>query len=294
MVVGRGSFIESFPLFGLRPRGLRLALRREARPAPQDPRQRARALVRQAPAAADRPGRLPATRAGSAADLAGRRRDAEIVRSRRRARTAADGRDHRRRDAALPAARRPLPRGRQARGHPPDQLKVGVHALGYVAATTKEAADDFFPGYARAFTAWRRNADGRPSPAPTSTPSAGRRARCSSAAPRRSPRRSFATARRWAGSRDHLSDERRLPSARQAHASDRGGRRGRRTPSARRSRGGVVKAHAERLPHALSGCWNSVSRSPCAAPDPARPPPGPRRIQAAPTASSAPISGPAT
>jgi alkanesulfonate monooxygenase SsuD/methylene tetrahydromethanopterin reductase-like flavin-dependent oxidoreductase (luciferase family) len=29
-------------------------------------------------------------------------------------------------------------------------LKVGLHALGYVAATTQEASDDFFPGYARA------------------------------------------------------------------------------------------------------------------------------------------------
>ena len=37
-------------------------------------------------------------------------------------------------------------------GHSPDRLKVGVHALGYVAATTREAADDFFPGYARAVT----------------------------------------------------------------------------------------------------------------------------------------------
>ena len=37
-------------------------------------------------------------------------------------------------------------------GHAPDQLKVGVHSLGYVAATTQEAADDFYPGYARAFT----------------------------------------------------------------------------------------------------------------------------------------------
>ncbi len=37
-------------------------------------------------------------------------------------------------------------------GFSPDQLKVGVHALGYVADTTKEAADDFFPGYARAMT----------------------------------------------------------------------------------------------------------------------------------------------
>jgi probable LLM family oxidoreductase len=35
-------------------------------------------------------------------------------------------------------------------GFPPNQLKVGVHALGYVAATTQAAADDFFPGYARA------------------------------------------------------------------------------------------------------------------------------------------------
>jgi alkanesulfonate monooxygenase SsuD/methylene tetrahydromethanopterin reductase-like flavin-dependent oxidoreductase (luciferase family) len=37
-------------------------------------------------------------------------------------------------------------------GHSRDRLKVGVHSLGYVAATTQEAADDFFPGYARAFT----------------------------------------------------------------------------------------------------------------------------------------------
>lgn len=37
-------------------------------------------------------------------------------------------------------------------GHPPERLKVGVHALGYVAPTTQEAADDFYPGYARAFT----------------------------------------------------------------------------------------------------------------------------------------------
>jgi probable LLM family oxidoreductase len=36
-------------------------------------------------------------------------------------------------------------------GHSPDRLKVGVHALGYVAPTTQQAIDDFFPGYARAF-----------------------------------------------------------------------------------------------------------------------------------------------
>jgi probable LLM family oxidoreductase len=37
-------------------------------------------------------------------------------------------------------------------GHSADRLKVGVHSLGYVAATNSEAADDFYPGYARAMT----------------------------------------------------------------------------------------------------------------------------------------------
>jgi probable LLM family oxidoreductase len=41
--------------------------------------------------------------------------------------------------------------GRRA-GHEPDKLKVGVHALGYVAETTQQAIDDFFPGYAKTFT----------------------------------------------------------------------------------------------------------------------------------------------
>lgn len=36
-------------------------------------------------------------------------------------------------------------------GHSPDRLRVGVHSLGYVAPTTQQAVADFFPGYARAF-----------------------------------------------------------------------------------------------------------------------------------------------
>ena len=35
-------------------------------------------------------------------------------------------------------------------GYPPEQLTVGVHSLGYVAATAQAAADDFFPGHAKA------------------------------------------------------------------------------------------------------------------------------------------------
>ena len=41
--------------------------------------------------------------------------------------------------------------GRRA-GHAPEKLQVGVHALGFVADSDAEAADAFFPGYAAAFT----------------------------------------------------------------------------------------------------------------------------------------------
>ena len=38
-------------------------------------------------------------------------------------------------------------------GHSLEQLKVGVHSLGYVAENSATAADDFFPGYAESFNA---------------------------------------------------------------------------------------------------------------------------------------------
>jgi alkanesulfonate monooxygenase SsuD/methylene tetrahydromethanopterin reductase-like flavin-dependent oxidoreductase (luciferase family) len=37
-------------------------------------------------------------------------------------------------------------------GHSLEQLKIGVHSLGYVAEDFATAADDFFPGYADSFT----------------------------------------------------------------------------------------------------------------------------------------------
>jgi len=37
-------------------------------------------------------------------------------------------------------------------GHKPEKLKVGLHMIGFLGDTTKEAADDFFPGYAHTFT----------------------------------------------------------------------------------------------------------------------------------------------
>ena len=46
--------------------------------------------------------------------------------------------------------------------------------------------------------------------------------------------------------------------------------------------------------HPFFGCSTSVKRFPCAAAEPARPPPAPRSTHAAPTARTAPTSGPAT
>ena len=37
-------------------------------------------------------------------------------------------------------------------GHAPDQLKVGIHSLGYVADSASKAANEFYPGYARSFS----------------------------------------------------------------------------------------------------------------------------------------------
>ncbi|MEO5998341.1 MAG: LLM class flavin-dependent oxidoreductase [Chitinophagaceae bacterium] len=37
-------------------------------------------------------------------------------------------------------------------GYTPDQLKVGLHSQGYVANTTKEAIDDFYPGFVAAMS----------------------------------------------------------------------------------------------------------------------------------------------
>jgi probable LLM family oxidoreductase len=41
--------------------------------------------------------------------------------------------------------------GRRA-GHAPEKLKVGVHAVGYIAETTEKAVEDFYPGYAKTFS----------------------------------------------------------------------------------------------------------------------------------------------
>jgi alkanesulfonate monooxygenase SsuD/methylene tetrahydromethanopterin reductase-like flavin-dependent oxidoreductase (luciferase family) len=41
--------------------------------------------------------------------------------------------------------------GRRA-GHSPERLTIGLHSVGFLAETTAEAADTFYPGYAHTFT----------------------------------------------------------------------------------------------------------------------------------------------
>ena len=47
-------------------------------------------------------------------------------------------------------------------GHSPDQLKVGLHSLGYVAPTTELAREEFYPGYADTFSKRARERGGMP------------------------------------------------------------------------------------------------------------------------------------
>lgn len=37
-------------------------------------------------------------------------------------------------------------------GHPPEKMKIGLHSLGYVAESSEEAVENYYPGYAKTFT----------------------------------------------------------------------------------------------------------------------------------------------
>ena len=120
IMAGRGSFIESFPLFGYRPRGLRCPVRREARLTAGPARTRTRDLVRNPSPAARRSWRLSASRARQAARVDCRGRDAGVGRAGGNAR-AADGAGHHRRTArAIRAPDRAVSRNR-----PPCRARPG-------------------------------------------------------------------------------------------------------------------------------------------------------------------------
>ena len=152
IVAGRGSFIESFPLFGLKledydslfAEKLELLLAIRDNPAPHWSGKHRPALTGQAiyPRPLQNPlpiwigvGGTPASfvRAG----VLGLPLMVAII----------GGEPHRFRPL--------IDLYRQAgirSGHAAEQLKVGLHMIGFLGDTTKQAADDFFPGYAHTFT----------------------------------------------------------------------------------------------------------------------------------------------
>jgi len=152
MVVGRGSFTESFPLFGLdfndydalfaEKLELLLKLRAEERvtwsgkfrPALRDQAVYPRPLQPEIPIWLGVGGTPESfVRAG----LLGLPLMVAVI----------GGETHRfRRAVDLYRAA-----GAQA-GHAPEKLKVGLHSLGYVALSREEAVNDYFPGYAKTFT----------------------------------------------------------------------------------------------------------------------------------------------
>jgi alkanesulfonate monooxygenase SsuD/methylene tetrahydromethanopterin reductase-like flavin-dependent oxidoreductase (luciferase family) len=152
MVVGRGSFTESFPLFGLdfndydalfaEKLELLLKLRAEERvtwsgkfrPALNDQAVYPRPLQPEIPIWVGVGGTPESfVRAG----LLGLPLMVAVI----------GGETHRfRRAVDLYRAA-----GAQA-GHAPEKLKVGLHSLGYVAPSREEAVQDYFPGYAKTFT----------------------------------------------------------------------------------------------------------------------------------------------
>jgi probable LLM family oxidoreductase len=152
MVVGRGSFTESFPLFGLdfndydalfaEKLELLLKLRSEERvtwsgkfrPALNDQAVYPRPLQAEIPIWVGVGGTPEScVRAG----LLGLPLMVAVI----------GGETHRfRRAVDLYRAA-----GAQA-GHAPEKLKVGLHSLGYVAPSREEAISDYFPGYAKTFT----------------------------------------------------------------------------------------------------------------------------------------------
>ena len=160
IVVGRGSFGEAFPLFGFSRATMTSSSPRSSTCSSSCARRPIRhgrgASARRSPVRA-----LSAPPSAAAADLAWRRRHAAVV---VRAgvlglplMVAIIGGSFRRFRPLVDLYRE----SGQRAGHAPEQLKVGVHAMGFVGETTAQAKDIFFPGWAQMTTKVGRERGGR-------------------------------------------------------------------------------------------------------------------------------------
>ena len=258
-MAGRGSFIESFPLFGydlddydeLFAEKLELLLKIRD--------ERARHLVRSPPPAARRRRRLATSRPGSAAGLGRGRRLAAVGRPRRHARPAAHDRDHRRaaraascRSSSCTARRSPAP------ATTPAQARVAINTHAFVGETSAQADSAFAAPYLAGDEPHRARARlAAVGPA---------RVRGAALAPRGARRRVAAGGRRedplrpraLRSSALHRPDERRRRRARRRAALDGALRHRGRAGGARR--GGAAHGAGDRLTGASRALWMQNGR----------------------------------
>ena len=146
VILGRGSFTESYPLFGYDLVAIQRALRRETRSLRQAPRSEAGHLVGAHAQQPDESDRLSASRERAAAHMDRRRRQPRVGCPRSEARPSTDTRDHWRKRDAVHALRRVVPHTLSRLGKP--LLPIGVHSPGHVAVTDEEAREELWPHYA--------------------------------------------------------------------------------------------------------------------------------------------------
>ena len=151
IMAGRGSFIESFPLFGydladydsLFAEKLELLLKlRERERVTWSGEHRL---------GAQGPRRLSASDSRSATGVDRRGRNPRVGGPRRNARTSPGARHHRRGARPVRAAHRSLSRRGQAGGRE-STARVGIDSHTFIATDGREAADTFFPPYAEAMS----------------------------------------------------------------------------------------------------------------------------------------------
>ena len=147
VILGRGSFIESFPLFGFDLKQYEQLFNEKLDLFAAVLKRAARHVERHDAAAAEQSERLSENRIRPADDLDRRRRHAAVRHARGALRHADDAGDHRRRPAALHAVRRSLSPRAKEMGKP--ELPVGVHSHGFVGETDAQARDELFPDYKR-------------------------------------------------------------------------------------------------------------------------------------------------
>ncbi len=146
VILGRGSFTESFPLFGFDLRRYKRTVRGEAGSVRRAAEPEAGDLGRQAASAVERPTGLSSGRERYAKDLDRRRRRSGIGGARRALRSTFDARHHRRRSrSGLRLTSICITAPTRSSAGPPQP--IGVHSPGYVADTDEQAREELWPDY---------------------------------------------------------------------------------------------------------------------------------------------------